>query len=119
MSQWESSLDWTTLRFLLDGDANTRVAKGFVPYCLPGPGPSHFIHGIQKVFLPDVSEEQFTADGLDVERFIDALKMSNQLRQEQLSIEIVKTAVEQFALKRFPTAAPGLVEQFKAQVGKV
>ena len=77
------------------------------------------MHGTRKVFLPNVSEEQFSADGLDIERFVDALKLSNRLQQDQLSVEIVKAAVEEFAMKRFPAAASSLVEQFRAQVSKI
>ena len=77
------------------------------------------MYGSQRIFLPSVSEEMFTQDGLNIERFVEALKLSNQLQQEQLTVDIMKAAVEQFGLKRFPTAASGLVGQFLAQVSGI
>ena len=101
---------------MLDGDTNEWTAQSFVPFNRPNLGPSTFVFGIHEFTLPPVSDDLFTADGLDVECFIEKLKMSNQAQQGLLFLNVVNAAVEQFARRQFPGAAPGLADQFLAQV---
>lgn len=108
-------MDWITLRFLLDGDIGERPIQSLVssnPFSL---GPDIFVHNAVEFMLPSPSDHLFTSEGLSIERFIEALKMCNHTRQRLLHLEVVQTAVEQFAQRHFPGA---VIEQFLAQVSQ-
>lgn len=61
----------------------------------------------------------FSCDGLNAKQFIEALKSCNHSREEELSTQAVIKAVEEFAVQRFPNAAPRLREEFVEQVSIV
>ena len=69
--------------------------------------------------LPPQSDLLVTPEGLDIERFIEMMKGSKHIQETLLHVGVIRTAVEQFAQRRFADAADGMIKQFQAQVSRI